>query len=432
MRLHLDLDSTRGVACALFAVSLLIQTFSASFLVPVFSTPNPSSAVARNLANEGVFTSGNLHRLHGPDPPPEGETRAFMLPGEVMYQAAALAALPEWALRYIHVPFTSLLLAAAGVLACLLGGSRLGLATGLVGNVQPFIVLHGPTWDDIFLSTALDTAIVALLAVWSRSPDEFSKRLAGKAVPVSLLAITVAAGFSVVTRSQSRVTLGLLAIVILAVPSLRRLLPGAVALAAGMAVALISWGARNDAVLGQFETGSTHDGITLWESNYPHAWEAVVTGGQVESLNEIYMVDDFAAARELSEVDANAYYTRRAVRHILANPVSVLWTGIRKAGVTLTGWAPPMPILGARNLVGIVSNVVLLALAALGARLLWPQRWTPEVQLIALYAAISFSVVSALMILGPVGLRYRLGVDWLLWMAAAAALLRVHDRVCRS
>ena len=520
----------RDLRTPLLAVALLcgaLQTVSATWLVHDLHAPNASTDIARNLVATGRYEGGRPERLWSePVPAGKGPLRMFHLPAGVLYQAAALAWLPESRLHLAHVPVTALLVVAVAGCAGLVLGRGVCLLTGVVGSVQPFVVLHGPVWDDTFLGAALDWSLVLLLmaalvrnrAVARRRPaaaglphdpaevagtlrmppssrhaverpasterrsrwpwlfqvagtlrvpsasrhanerptnpgrrsrwswlskDSGTRRVpatgdrprnataaawrttAGRAGRLTLVALL--AGLSALTRSQSQLVLLALAAAMLALPMLRSLRAEAVAVAVGVAVAVTAWGVRNQAVCGTFFVGTTHDGITLYESNYHSARDAIATG-QVERLNPTRMADCWPLTAPLDELQANAFFKDRAVRTIGERPAAVLVTGLLKTAVTLTGVRPEAPPTGPRNLVALAANAMLFLLAGLGAAML---PWTPprpHTVLLLTFALLAVGATAALGILGPFGLRYRIGIDGLLWTAAALPMAAA----CRS
>jgi hypothetical protein len=65
------------------------------------------------------------------------------LPGYVWYAAAAWRAFPR-AHRYVQVPVVILLTIAVAATAAALGGPMLGLLSGVIAALDPFMVVHGP------------------------------------------------------------------------------------------------------------------------------------------------------------------------------------------------------------------------------------------------------------------------------------------------
>jgi 4-amino-4-deoxy-L-arabinose transferase-like glycosyltransferase len=143
---------------------------------------------------------------------------------------------------------------------------------------------------------------------------------------VSALAAGVLAGAAAVTRLQGLLFLGAVCLVILVWPRLRRVRLHAVLILLFMGMSLGAWGMRNKSGARHFLIGTTHDGITLWEANYPSAREALVRFGTVEPLDQERMIDDFARTQTLDEYQANQYFTQRGTRYILEHPGDVALT----------------------------------------------------------------------------------------------------------
>jgi hypothetical protein len=208
-------------------------------------------------------------------------------------------------------------------------------------------------------------------------------------------------------------------------PSLRPLRLHGLAILLGVVLAMGAWGWRNAQVCGDFFTGSSHDGITLWESNYPYAAEAVLTY-QVAVLNNEKMLDDFVRTADMTEHDADRYFRDRAVAHIRAHPIAVLRTGGLKTALTLAGIQTGQSWTSWRNLVAMTASALLYALALAGAIHARPGRpWSPTVRLCGVYFGLVTAAVIGMLIIGPYGIRYRLSLEGILWIAAGAALAAV-------
>ena len=117
-------------------------------------------------------------------------------------------------------------------------------------------------------------------------------------------------------RTSAQLVLLLAGMAGLLLPPLRPIRPEALTALAGVVLALSAWGYRNYRVMGHFSIGDTHSGISLWESVYPSAREALLTRGQTEVLNDERMQGDFAITASLGEFDANRYFERRAIAYM--------------------------------------------------------------------------------------------------------------------
>jgi hypothetical protein len=235
------------------------------------------------------------------------------------------------------------------------------------------------------------------------------------------------AGYASITRASSQLvllTVGLAAVLLRQLRPIRR---EGLAAVAGIVLALSVWGFRNYRVMGEFAIGSSHDGISLWESVYPSAREALLTFGQTERLNYLRMEDDFARTRTLGELQANRYFLQRSLRYILAQPGDVLRTAVVKIAVGLLGLRMEDSLFSARNLVAAMSNALLLAFAGYGAvvmqineapyRVLWRCIWAASLLGYMMFA-----------IIGPVGLRYRISLEPVLWILAAGGVTHLAER----
>ena len=433
--------SARRVVWLIAVLAVLTQSLSATFLVKEFTTPNAATDIARHLVDTGEMRTENFWtRLRGPYPPPTEPLRMFHLPGEPLYLAAGFKLLPTATDRYLHVPVTVLLIVAACAAAVRVAGTRAGLIVGLLACLNPYTLLHGPVWDDLFLGAALEwtvfLAALNALRLQNKARDAAAEaadrpaRIRGSRRGVWSLAVIAgaAAAMATLTRSQSMLTLGGFAALVVLLPRLRPAWPVAVLVVVGVTLAAGGWGLRNRVVMGHFTIGSSHDGITLYESNYPHAVEAVRDTGQVERLNAKYMADDYDRTRDLGEFEADAYFRRRATDSMKANPLGVLAAVPIKAWVTLTGWDFAMPAKSPRNLVSLATNAILLLLATAGvATTLRRWQWrNPAHQLLLAVALTGGGAVILLLVIGPVGLRYRMTIEPLVWLSASVF---VRDRL---
>lgn len=378
-------------------------------------SPNAATMIGYSLADHGVYEGGWWIRLRGPtgkDDP--GIPRMFHLPGEPLYTVAGLKVLPQGLLRFLHVPVTTLLIACAAWWGMKLGGRTMGLITGLIGTFHPFVLLHGMVWDDTFLSAALDWLAAGIILAVLLRPQ---RQMTGAA----WLGVLLASGYTAITRAASQLVFGVLGLLLLLARKLRHARAAGIAIILGMAIALLAWGNRNRQISGHFFLGSTHDGITLWESNYPSAIEALVKTGAEERLNNQRMQNDFAITRHMGELKANQYFLHRARQYMLQHPWATLRTGLIKLADDISGWSFDSPALGARNLISCASNglMILLALPALIGANMWRKSEPPVRQWISAVFATQLLVTFLLLFFGPSSLRYWMSVQPILWMADA-------------
>ena len=405
---------------------MVLQVASATWLVKDFDTPNASTIVARSLVARGHYAVAFGGRLWGPSSPRARDSlRYFVLPGESLYLATSFKVVPERLHPYLHLPVTMLLIAAVTAFAALVGGARLALATGVVASLEPFVVVHGPVWDDTFLAAALQWSALALLA--AISCGKWPPR--SRSMAVATVGAAIAIGVAAVVRGDVPLFVALLALVVWRTPALRSLRRPIVYCALASAAALALWGARNHAVVGSFALGSSHDGITLWESNGPYT-AAALERGQVMMLSgqPDLMQPLWSDTREMSEPEANRYFARQAVRYVAAHPVDELLLMARKAFYTLTAIRPELPLASLRNLVGIASNVITFGLAAFGFGALWHDRERMRRVGPFLMILLPLLLTGGLAILiGPIGMRYRVAIDGALWILAGMGVLRIVD-----
>jgi hypothetical protein len=223
------------------------------------------------------------------------------------------------------------------------------------------------------------------------------------------VALFVAAGAAAITRLEA-------VPMIVALLALRPYRRAAAIAVAGVVMALSAWGIRNQLVLDHFVLGSTHDGITLWESNGPFALRSLSLGQvDIVSMNKAVMAPIFAETKHLDEVGADGYFRKQAMRYMAAHPLDVARTSVTKIAVSVASVHPDRPITDPRNLAAMLDNALLLVLAGIG---------------LARYArsplAIAFAgmciLTLALLAFGPAGMRYWLTLRGALWILAGVSI----------
>ena len=386
------------------AVCLLVQSLSATVQGRSLETPNTSAWIARTIVEDGKFASGAL--------------RAYHLPGEPLYLAAGFAVLPESLHRYLHVPVVVLFATSIAAVGFAAGGASLGLASGLAATFDPFVVWHGPVWDDTFLAAALDWSVFAIIATACAAMGGIPRIGIGP-----LVFVAVAAAIAVVTRTQSQLVLASAAIGALSITRLRPLRPLACAILIGATVGLGVWGARNAAVLGSFVVGSTRDGKALFESNCAYTRQGIRELGVVGGFMRECSPAQAAHARNLDELQSDRQLREYAVDYMTANPFDVAETAAFKLAVSGSGIDFAIDPWSARNRVAVAGSVVTIALGLFG---LWRirRRITPPLLHDALTLLfVTTGVVTVLMLaLGPTGLRYRIGMAGFLYLGVAFVL----------
>ena len=424
---RLDRLATRRVLAGIAVLTLVLQTVSARWLVTSVETPNAGREIAEGLAAGGRYEAAYGARLWGPIAAMRERPRAYLLPAEPLYLAAVFRVLPPSLHRYAHVPITTLLVVAVAAFAASFGGARLGAAAGVLGAVQPFVVLHGPVWDDTFLAAAMVWLVLAILSrEWGRGVVQ-RRSVWQRSFP--LLGVAIASATAGLARLEAQLILLGIAIATMASSSLRELRREGMAIAAGIVLALGAWGARNYSAVGTFFVGSTHDGIALWESNGPVA-RAALRRGQVMtlSLDTAIMRAHWDSTAGMSEVEANAYFRRAGTRYMLEHPLDVGRTALLKLTLSITGMRPELPIGSARNIVALATNALLIALAVWGARALATTLPSEARRAMLTMLGIVVAVGLAMLVVGPIGLRYRMTLDGVLWICGGATLARLTQR----
>ena len=392
---------------ALALAAAMVQWVSAFLSEPVAS-PNAASAIAVNLA------AGQGYQVYGRDGlPPHAPYRAYHLPGEPFYLALGFLTLPSAFSQYLHLPVVVLLIVAAAAFAWRLGGRRAAIAAGVILCVDPFVAVHGPAWDDALLAAALLWTMM-----WIAADLETGTPSSG-ATHIALAAIGVLAALAALTRAEAQLmllTVGAGLAVMRVRPALRK---AGVVMAAAVVIAVGAWAARNAIAIGEPIVGTTQFSKALFESNYRTARDTIRRTGVAQDFDVSQLPSAFADLGRLNEVDAAAFFRREAWDYISANPGDVLVTGVFKTAISVLGIQANLPLTAIRNLVPMLFNSVMIVAAAVG---LW--RWrrdaSPEDRrLLALTAASVIVWTLPGLMLGPVGLRYRMTFGVLVAIGAA-------------
>jgi hypothetical protein len=392
---------------ALALAAAVVQGVSAFLGEPVAS-PNAASAIAVNLA------AGHGYQVYGSDGlPPRAPYRAYHLPGEPFYLALGFLTLPSAAHQYLHLPVVVLLIVAAAAFAWRLGGRRSAIAAGVILCVDPFVAVHGPAWDDALLAAALLWTILWVAA------DLETGTPTPRSTPIMLAAIAVLAALAALTRAEAQLMLlsiGAGLAVIRVRPALRKT---GVVMAAAVVVGVGAWAARNAIAIGVPIVGTTQFSKALFESNYRTARETIRRTGVAQDFDVSQLPSSFADLGWLNEVDAAEFFRREAWDYISAHPGDVLVTGVFKTAISLLGIQANLPLTSTRNLVPMLFNSVMIVAAAIGV---W--RWSRDAplddrRLLALTAASVIVWTLPGLMLGPVGLRYRMTFGVLVAIGAA-------------
>jgi hypothetical protein len=400
------------------ALCLVLQILAATFLPRDPDSPNASTAIARALIERAEFAAYAWPRDARTPSGAEEPLRAYHLPVEPLYLAFGFRWVPAALLKYLHIPFTVLLVTSVAAAGMWTGGRAFGRTAGVIAGLDPFIVAHGSVWDDTFAGAALEWFIFALLlkslAVDDTKGSTISRNL-------EIAAIGIAAAMAVLTRSSSQVVLMSVAFLLIGRASYRSLGTRAWTMLACGAIALGAWGARNEAVLGEFHVGSTHDGIALLESNCKTTRAALLRWGTTDSSLED-LQGEYAAVGPMHELDADRYFKHRAVAYAREQPGDVASTAMLKLALSLTGVQPAHPLTSPRNLIALGSNVFLLLVGGAGLCRWWrDSRDRIAVRLLFAICLIVATVTILGLLAGPSGVRYRIGATGFLYLGVAAA-----------
>jgi hypothetical protein len=405
-------------------VCLLIQVASATFLVRDVESPNAATRIARTLAaGEGYAIAplpGGRDPLSVADPP----RRAYHLPGEPLYLALGLRVLPGSLHRYLHVPIAMILIVAITVVALAAAGPRVAITAGVLASVDPFIVAHGPVWDDLFLASAAEWTLFAIAARQFHrvtSPGPRARRDIAPGSVTALAVVVLIAAVAAVTRMQSQALIGAAGLAAIVLPRARGIRWMGAAALVGIVIGVGAWSVRNQIVLGTPLAGTTHDGKTLFESTYATARATILTHGVAQNYDWVSAPPSLAGVERLDELEADRRFARAAWQYIRDHPFDVAVTGLFKIGVSLLGIDFSKPIRAPRNLVLITVNALLLVLGVWGL-VVWKRHQPEATRFIVALAAIATCVTLLFLAAGPVGLRYRIGLTGFLYLGVAAWL----------
>ena len=407
---------------AVAAVCLAVQLISATFIVRDPESPNAATRIARTLEAGGGYAIALPadHRDRGAvglQP-----RRAHQLPAEPLLLAMAFRLLPAWLEPYLHVPITVAFVVAIAVAGWAAGGPRVGLVAGLVASLDPFVAVHGPVWDDMFLAAALEWTLFAGMALhFRRQAAETALRSnrSGARATVSLMAVGSIAALAALTRTQSQVLLVVVGLAAVLLPWTRPVRGMGLAIVLGVMLAVSGWGARNYAVLGHPLIGTTHDGKTLFESTYATARGTILEHGVAQNYDWASAPPSLSGVEAIDELEADRRFARAAWQYIRTHPVDVAVTGVFKIAISLSGLDLGRPVISPRNMAAIVANTLLLGIGGWGLWE-WRRRRSNEVTWIVTLAAIAGIVTLAFLAMGPVGLRYRIGLAGFLCIGVAA------------
>ena len=376
------------------SLAFVLHTTVAGLTGRSLETPNASTRIAERLAATGVYELAWTEET--PSGTAASSLRAYVLPGEALYLAAAFRVLPLSLRRFIHVPVIVAFVTSVVAVALLVGGVRAGACAGLLALVDPFLVVHGVVWDDTILAGALVWTTLALV-LWRL---ERAAEGVGGVGGAWLLAIAAGAGLAGATRFEAQVALlAIGAWFIIRRPASARSIGWA--LVAGVLVVVSAWTARNAIVVGGFLPESSHDGLALWEANHPGARGALVRGGVTQAESVLPVPPHFG------EREVNEYFRHQALAYIGAHPIDAIETGALKLVVSLVGVDPSQPLLRARNAVALASSLLYLGCGTVAwiLRRRWRNGLWEEWEA---FTVVIVTVTVVLLTIGSVGLRYRM------------------------
>jgi hypothetical protein len=395
----------------------VLQAASATWLVADFETPNVSTAVARTLVSSGEYAvPAHLLPIQFDNDRRFMPIRAYVLPGEPLLLALAFRLLPVPLHRYIHVPVTIAFVVAIAAVARAAAGGTAAIAAGAIASLDPFVLQHGPVWDDALLAAALQWSFIAIVVHRVSQADERPFR------PALAIAGGLVVFGAALTRMQSQVELVIIGIVLATAAPLRRVRALGLAAILGIGLALAGWGTRNALVLDTLLLGTSHDGVTLWQSNHLRARESILQTGVTQTLAPAIRDpggDEIAIADGLR---------REAIEYLRRNPGDAVVTSALKIVVSVVGVDFGARRAG-RNVIAASASLVLFGLAVAGWR-----RWrnnqpsVPLARVLAWCVGVIGGVTMIMLAFGPVGIRYRMTATGLAYVFAGLFVAAIAGR----
>jgi len=407
------------------ALALGVQLASTTWWLKPYAMPNVSLVIAYNVASSGRYEGGSWARLKGTIVPTDPPLRSYHLPGEPLYLAAGLALRRPAIFAYWHVPVAVLLVFVVAATVLVLFGPEVALFSGVIAALDPVTVVHGPVYDDTFLGAALLWTVGALMIcrwVAAIRANDGARTCDG---PAATVALVVAAGWAAVTRTELTLALAGVAACCLAVPALRPLRRTGALVGAAVLIGVGAWTTRNAVVQHHLIIGSTHDGLTLWESTAPQATRALAFG-QVDALSTDPAIVGSLWRQTVGadEAGADQVFFHAALHGIAAQPTRVVELAVRKVALSIAGVRPELPLTSSRNLVSIAVTILLALAAVLGWRRAPSTRAAVGRMPTIAACALGLETLGVLS-LGPVGLRYWVAWRPVLWILGACAVASI-------
>ncbi len=276
-----------------------------------------------------------------------------------------------------------------GLLARRLAGDRAGIAAAAIAAVYPPLVwICAYVLSEALYSTlALLTALL-LDAALDRTADVRTETRSVHGGSAIAAAAGLTAGLAVLVRPAMLVFLPLAAWWLI---SQRRPALAAVLVVTSIA-AIAPWTVRNMRVYGTFVLVASEGGVTFWTGNHPLA-----RGEGDLAANPDIKLADIAFRREhpgLTAEQLEPLYYREALQYIARHPV--WWAGLlaKKAFYTVVPIGPSYTLHSTRYLVSsVVSYLLLLPLAAVGARAWWRGGRRPEALFLLAASAVIVGLV---------------------------------------
>lgn len=419
--------SFQGPALLLLMIALFIQIISATFFVANSSSPNPSAGIAKNIVEKKSYEIFYANRLMQS----LRDSRTwfyFHLPGEPLFLSLCFRFFPSRALPYVHIPIVLTLILSIATVGFLSGGRNVGFVSGLLASLHPFIVLHGPVLDDTFLAAALIWVVLTILLFWFQAKRK--NRIVSKFNSVLLYVVLFfVAGYASITRAESRLIFFGWAALSFIVPVMKEIRKPMIVVLLGMALSMGLWSTRNFLQVGEFTSSFSSFGITFWESNNAMTLESLKHGQVEQGPYDLPSLTEFpAGTSHLTEEQVSSYFFKKTLSRLFHRPISSLKIGLIKCIITGLGIRPELPIAHLRNQVAIWTNLIVFILAIYGWRLSKRIMDRATHGFLSAIFSLLFVVTLMILMLGPIGLRYRIFFEGVLAIFAAFAVVVICRR----
>ena len=272
-------------------------------------------------------------------------------------------------------------------LGSLLFTRRIAMVAAVGAALNPYAIVHGPSFQETVIFNALISFTVVLLLHAVRRNDLAISLAAGLALALATLTsvrlalfVPIAVAWMLAPRQGAAVATRVIHSVCVALPLV--LLVG-------------GWMTRNARVVGA-PVLTTEFGLSLWLANNPET-TAFLPGRSIDLVEEPawlrlqeYDRESITALSD-SAVAEDRYYARLAIDYIADHPWTTLSSALRKVALSFAGWMSP-----ARDWPVQIGYLVIFGpLHVIGLAGLWRQRYAGSHHLLVTLLVIAFAITTA-------------------------------------